>query len=643
MERLYIVLRTRRTNFLCIWMLQLAVLAATGCGGDGPPTHPSGGDTPSIGMTVNNSSLGLAQGQSGIVTVNLMRSGGFSGVVDLSVEGVPNGVTSSFEPASLTAGAASSTLKLQVTSAAKAGAFSLVIRARGQGIAERTATFELVVRGSYTLTVSPASVTFAQGGSGSATVNIDRTGGYSGAVSLAASGAPNGLTATLDPGSTGGQNATLTMSATAALAPGGYTVTIRGTAQDLPDQMTSVSIQITASSSKPSSNSVTVSVGAGYACAILGEQPYCWGSNRDGVLGIGTFQEFITSPRKLFNDLRLRQISAGNRYTCGVGLDGRGYCWGYSDASGRLGYGGLEGSQNIPTPVVSGSVRFSAIETGYTHTCGLTPEGKVFCWGNNTYGQLGAAVTGYSGCNQSQAPCTSLPTEVETPLRFTKIVVGERTTCGIVASGSIYCWGLIDRQETAARPQLIGVQGEYREFDFGGLRFPGEKRMPLCAITTGGSELHCFYTNSPDVYGQRSDFWGLSAIKKIALPFSARGVYLLPANADVYSHSRICVISTQDRAYCWGQNGGMLGDGTTIDLRQRSRRARGCAGTDTRFADRRFQSPALRHAPWDGGTEQDQCPLRSIKMINPPVLLRPADDGADAGCLSDQRARIGGC
>jgi alpha-tubulin suppressor-like RCC1 family protein len=42
-----------------------------------------------------------------------------------------------------------------------------------------------------------------------------------------------------------------------------------------------------------------------------------------------------------------------------------------------------------PTPI-SSSLRFSSLAVGTTHACGVTRDTKsVWCWGDNTYGQLG--------------------------------------------------------------------------------------------------------------------------------------------------------------------------------------------------------------------------------------------------------------
>ena len=40
-------------------------------------------------------------------------------------------------------------------------------------------------------------------------------------------------------------------------------------------------------------------------------------------------------------------------------------------------------------PPVAGGLRFESVSAGRDHTCGLTVEGRAYCWGAGSSGQLG--------------------------------------------------------------------------------------------------------------------------------------------------------------------------------------------------------------------------------------------------------------
>jgi hypothetical protein len=114
---------------------------------------------------------------------------------------------------------------------------------------------------------------------------------------------------------------------------------------------------------------------------------WCWGGNADGELGDGTTSAGWDVPVRVAGGLTFTVLSAGAAYTCGVTTTGAAYCWGDNEY-GQLGIGTISRSVPLPTAVLGG-LAFSDIDAGRDHTCGVTRDGRGYCWGLNTSGQLG--------------------------------------------------------------------------------------------------------------------------------------------------------------------------------------------------------------------------------------------------------------
>ena len=98
----------------------------------------------------------------------------------------------------------------------------------------------------FSIAASPASLSIAQGASGTSTVTVSPQNGFGGSVALSASGLPSGVTASFNPASTTGSS-TLTLSASSTAATGTATVTVTGTSGSL-THTTTLSLAVTASS-----------------------------------------------------------------------------------------------------------------------------------------------------------------------------------------------------------------------------------------------------------------------------------------------------------------------------------------------------------------------------------------------------------
>jgi hypothetical protein len=189
-------------------------------------------NAPPLTMTLSSSSVDVAAGASGHVTVTTAKNSAFNAAVNLSVSGVPAGVTVTFSSASIKApGAGTSTLTATIPVTMAGGTYAVTVMATGGG-ATKSALLALNVLPppSFSLALSPTSITASPGGYGTTTATTIRTATFNSAISVKVSGLPAGVTA-----STGSINApgsgisTLGITVGSSAAGGNYALTVTAT------------------------------------------------------------------------------------------------------------------------------------------------------------------------------------------------------------------------------------------------------------------------------------------------------------------------------------------------------------------------------------------------------------------------------
>lgn len=113
----------------------------------------------------------------------------------------------------------------------------------------------------------------------------------------------------------------------------------------------------------------------------------CWGQNFTGQLGDGTRSSHSTPAYVTGLTSGIQAITAGGSHTCALTTDGGVMCWG-QNLYGELGDNTVTDSA-MPVRVKSLSSGARAISGGDSHNCALTAGGGAVCWGWNHFGQLG--------------------------------------------------------------------------------------------------------------------------------------------------------------------------------------------------------------------------------------------------------------
>ncbi len=289
-------------------------------------------------------------------------------------------------------------------------------------------------------------------------------------------------------------------------------------------------------------NLVSVTVGDSVACGVTSDNKgYCWGTQTYGQLGNGVASTGSSATPNLVigavsrSAVALNRISAGSNHACGLNPQGAALCWG-QDFFGQLGNGdGLFLHSTTPIPV-TGGFTFSAISAGRTHNCALrASDGIAMCWGDNAKGQVG---------NGTTVGIADGPVAVSGAPAFVQIAAGGFHSCGLTSQGTVFCWGSNlfgqlgrNSTDTSSSGTAAQVSGTYKALSAG--------RYSTCAITTAGAAV-CWGKNdygqigapgAPNMFiaptavaGGRTDFTAVTVGARHACAIAAAGVYCWGSN-----------------------------------------------------------------------------------------------------------------
>lgn len=308
-----------------------------------------------------------------------------------------------------------------------------------------------------------------------------------------------------------------------------------------------------------------VAAGGSTACAVTAAGGvYCWGDGQSGQFGNGTSGGglFSNTPIEVdrsgaMSNKSVVQVAVGGSFVCARTSDNSLYCWGNNDF-GQLGTGD---QTEALTPVAANNgllagTEFVELAAGYAYTCAIAVGGDVFCWGNGIYGQLG---------NGASVNATYPVAVTLNGLIFTKIALGNFTSCAITTDGDAYCWGRNNEgqlgdgtQSVSNVPTPVSTAGVLSGDPVVDIQ-PGDETT--CAATGSGIAV-CWGKNNQ---GQLGNGTTVSSLLPEAVSTSG-GLAGKQVTSVGSAYDFGCAANADGSAACWGSNlAGMLGDGTNDD------------------------------------------------------------------------------
>jgi alpha-tubulin suppressor-like RCC1 family protein len=176
---------------------------------------------------------------------------------------------------------------------------------------------------------------------------------------------------------------------------------------------------------------VRLTAGEEHTCGITADdEAYCWGRTAYGRLGVqSTSTDAERTPVRVGGGHKWSAIEAGRLHTCAVTTAGEAFCWGYN-GNGQLG-DETRTHRSTPTRVVT-TARFASIAGGNYHSCAIATNGLAWCWGYRTHGGVGDGLKdGYA----------LVPSRVANGTPFRSITTGNNHSCGISMNDDLFCWG----------------------------------------------------------------------------------------------------------------------------------------------------------------------------------------------------------
>lgn len=291
----------------------------------------------------------------------------------------------------------------------------------------------------------------------------------------------------------------------------------------------------------------SMSLGYYHSCAVTSNAGLkCWGYNGNGQLGIGNTNSQYSPVDVAGVTTPILQVVTGAEHTCALTTAGGVKCWGWN-GYGQLG-DGTTTNRTLPVDVIGLTSGVKFISAGYGSTCAVLDDGRVKCWGDNRWGQLG------DGTNNNR----SYPAFVTGATGVATVSNGTRGACLVTMNGAAKCWGHngwgdIGNSTNNASAVPVAVTG----LQTGVAKITNGEGHACAQMTTGA--VKCWGRNDR---GQL----GIGNTQNMNVPTDVVGLTSHVSSLSAGNVYQTCAVVKNSGVKCWGWNNwGQLGDGTYVN------------------------------------------------------------------------------
>jgi alpha-tubulin suppressor-like RCC1 family protein len=282
-----------------------------------------------------------------------------------------------------------------------------------------------------------------------------------------------------------------------------------------------------------------LSVGRYHACATLSDKSLrCWGGNGFGQSSGGRHNLLYPMDLDVFIGVKVADLvyspsfdGAGDNSLCVITPAGQGYCYG-DNTYRQIGRNIATSPLGPDQPLDFGSSLVNMLSAGFGFACALLDTTGVKCWGRNNFLQMGTGISG--AWNDPPVTPNLLGSGVA------KLSSQYNYSCAVMNDKTLRCWGALNNGFCgyAGTPTAITGAVNVAEVAIG--------YYHACYVDTAGA-VKCWGTNTSGVLGN-----GVSSTSCQVAPVAA--LLSEPVAKLSLGHSHTCALLQNGSVKCWGDN-----------------------------------------------------------------------------------------